>query len=162
MATEAQKRASAKYDKANTKSVLLKFNTTNDADILTMLDEVDNRQGYIKGLIRNDIKGSEDVLSVDSIRRLIQPVVKRYGISRVFLFGSYARGEATPRSDIDLIIEDCSFEGVFDYIKLKEALSKALGKSVDVVERRAVEENTSRSGRRLRSHIERDQVLIYG
>ena len=162
MATEAQKRASAKYDKANTKSVLLKFNTTNDADILTMLDEVDNRQGYIKGLIRNDIKGSEDVLSVDSIRRLIQPVVKRFGISRVFLFGSYARGEATPRSDIDLIIEDCSFEGVFDYIKLKEALSKALGKSVDVVERRAVEENTSRSGRRLRSHIERDQVLIYG
>lgn len=162
MATEAQKRASAKYDKANTKSVLLKFNTTNDADILTMLDEVENRQGYIKELIRNDIKGSGEILSIDSIRRLIQPVIKKFGISKVFLFGSYARGEATPQSDIDLVIEGCNNGSLFDFIDLKDSLSKAVGKSVDVVERRAVEENTSRSGVRFRSHIERDQVLIYG
>ncbi len=162
MATEAQKRASAKYDKANTKSVLLKFNTTNDADILTMLDEVDNRQGYIKELIRKDIKGSGDILSVDSIRRLIQPVIKKFGITKVFLFGSYARGEATPQSDIDLVVEDCNVDNLFDFISLKEALSEALGKSVDVVERRGIEENTSRSGQRFRSRVERDQVLIYG
>ena len=162
MATEAQKRASAKYDKANTKSVLLKFNTTNDADILTMLDEVENRQGYIKELIRNDIRGNGDILSLDSIRRLIQPVIKKFGIRKVFLFGSYARGEATPQSDIDLVIEGCSSGSLFDFIDLKDSLSKAVGKSVDVVERRAVEENTSRSGMRFRSHIERDQVLIYG
>jgi len=162
MATEAQKRASAKYDKANTKSVLLKFNTTNDADILTMLDEVENRQGYIKELIRNDMRGNGEILSIDSIRRLIQPVIKKFGIRKVFLFGSYARGEATPQSDIDLVIEGCNSGSLFDFIDLKESLSRAVGKSVDVVERRAVEENTSRSGMRFRSHIERDQVLIYG
>jgi len=162
MATEAQKRASAKYDKANTKSVLLKFNTTNDADILTMLDEVENRQGYIKELIRNDMRGNGEILSIDSIRRLIQPVIKKFGIRKVFLFGSYARGESTPQSDIDLVIEGCNSGSLFDFIDLKESLSRAVGKSVDVVERRAVEENTSRSGMRFRSHIERDQVLIYG
>ena len=162
MATEAQKRASAKYDKANTRSVLLKFNTTNDADILTMLDEVENRQGYIKMLIRNDIRGTGDVLSIESISRMILPVVKRFGISRVFLFGSYARGEATSQSDVDLVIEGGEFEGLLGFIRLKEALSRSVGKEVDVVERRAVEENTSRSGMRFRSHIERDQVLIYG
>jgi predicted nucleotidyltransferase len=162
MATEAQKRASAKYDKANTRSVLLKFNTTNDADILTMLDEVENRQGYIKGLIRNDIKGSGDILSVDSIRRMILPVVKKFGIDRVFLFGSYARGEATPQSDIDLVIEGGTAEGLLDFIRLKEAMSESVGKNVDIVERRAVEVNISRSGKRFRSHIERDQVLLYG
>jgi hypothetical protein len=53
MATEAQRKASAKYDKEHTKSMLFKFNTTNDADILAKLDEVGNKQGYIKNLIRD-------------------------------------------------------------------------------------------------------------
>ena len=56
MASEAQKRATAKYDAANTKQLKLKLNLTTDKDILAKLDEVDNKQGYIKGLIREDIK----------------------------------------------------------------------------------------------------------
>lgn len=46
----------AKYDKANTKSVVLKLNKKTDADILDKLGKVDNKQGYIKGLIRQDIE----------------------------------------------------------------------------------------------------------
>ena len=56
MATEAQKRANAKYDKANTKQIIMKLNLTTDADILARLDSVENRQGYIKSLIRKDIE----------------------------------------------------------------------------------------------------------
>lgn len=56
MQTEAQKRASMKYDQANTKQINLKLNLTTDADILEKLKEVDNTQGYIKGLIRRDLK----------------------------------------------------------------------------------------------------------
>ena len=55
MTTEAQKKASAKYDNANTKQIKMKLNTTTDADILTKLEEVGNIQGYIKQLIRADI-----------------------------------------------------------------------------------------------------------
>ena len=55
MMTEAQKRAVAKYDKANTKQIKLKLNLKNDKDILSKLDSVDNVQGYIKDLIRADI-----------------------------------------------------------------------------------------------------------
>ena len=55
MATEAQKRASAKYDKNNTKSMLLKFNLKTDADILAHLETVGNKQGFIKELIRASI-----------------------------------------------------------------------------------------------------------
>lgn len=55
-ATEALKKAIRKYDKEHTKQVLLKLNKGTDADILQKLDEVDNKQGYIKGLIRDDIK----------------------------------------------------------------------------------------------------------
>lgn len=55
MTTEAQKRAAAKYDAQNTKVVKMKLNKRTDADILRKLQEVDNKQGYIKNLIRKDI-----------------------------------------------------------------------------------------------------------
>ena len=54
--SEAQKRAQAKYDAANTKQVRLKLNIKTDADILEKLESVPNKQGYIKELIRADIK----------------------------------------------------------------------------------------------------------
>lgn len=56
MVTEAKKRANDKYDKANTKQIKLKLNIRTDEDIIERLDRVDNKQGYIKGLIRKDIK----------------------------------------------------------------------------------------------------------
>lgn len=56
MTTEAQKRAQAKYDKANTTQIILKLNKKTDADILEKLQGVDNRQGYIKELIRQDLE----------------------------------------------------------------------------------------------------------
>lgn len=59
MTTKAQLKAQAKYDKANTKQVMLKLNRTTDADILAKLAEVDNVQGYIKQLIRRDISWRE-------------------------------------------------------------------------------------------------------
>lgn len=55
MATEAQKRANAKYDAANTTKFLIKLNNKTDADIIAVLQTVQNRQGYIKSLIRADI-----------------------------------------------------------------------------------------------------------
>lgn len=55
MTTEAQKRAVAKYDAENTRRIVLKLNKTTDKDVLDRLDTVGNRQGYIKGLIREDI-----------------------------------------------------------------------------------------------------------
>ena len=54
--SEAQKRANAKYDKSNTKMMSLKFNLQTDADILDRLAKVPNKQGYIKELIRKDMK----------------------------------------------------------------------------------------------------------
>lgn len=55
MASKAHIRAQAKYDKANTKGIYLKFNLQTDADILARLEEVENKQGYIKELIREDM-----------------------------------------------------------------------------------------------------------
>lgn len=55
-ASKAQVRASAKYDKANTKQFVIKLNKIYDADIIEKLETVENRQGYIKELILADMK----------------------------------------------------------------------------------------------------------
>ena len=57
MVSEAQKKAVLKYDSINTRAIKLKLNLKTDADILEHLDRIDNKQGYIKSLIRKDIKG---------------------------------------------------------------------------------------------------------
>ena len=56
MASDAQKKASAKYDAANTMQFKIKLNRTTDADIIEHLKRLDNKQGYIKNLILQDIK----------------------------------------------------------------------------------------------------------
>ena len=55
MLTESQKKAQAKYDKANTRQVHLKLNIRTDADVIKALDNAESKQAYIKGLIRSDL-----------------------------------------------------------------------------------------------------------
>ncbi len=54
----SQVKAQAKYDRQNTRQIMFKFNKKTDEDILEKLDTVDNRQGYIKELIRGDLQGN--------------------------------------------------------------------------------------------------------
>lgn len=49
-------KAQKKYNKIKTKSFTFKFNKRTDADIISRLEGVDNKQGYIKELIRKDLK----------------------------------------------------------------------------------------------------------
>ena len=58
MATEAQKRASKKYNNQHTKIINIRLNLATDEDVLVQLDSVENKAGYIKKLIREDIKKS--------------------------------------------------------------------------------------------------------
>lgn len=51
----ARDRAIAKYDAAHTVQIKMKLNRKTDADILKRLEEVENKQGYLKALIRADI-----------------------------------------------------------------------------------------------------------
>ena len=55
MTTQAQKKATAKYDASHTVQITMKLNKGTDADILDKLATVANKQGYIKDLIRRDI-----------------------------------------------------------------------------------------------------------
>ena len=74
--TEAQIKASAKYDANNTKLIPIKLNLKTDADILEWMDQQSNRQGAIKELIRKAIKGENLV-----------PVIEKKIVDGEFLEG---------------------------------------------------------------------------
>ena len=160
MVTKAQMEAQRRYDKKNTRSVLFKFNLANDADILAKLDDVENRQGYVKNLIREDIRGNRSVLSVDAMRYLVKPVAIKNHLRAVYLFGSYARGEAGQDSDIDIMV-DGSIQSVSDYFSLSQQLEELFGKKVDLVVADTAFSDSSRAGKRFLSHFERDKVVLY-
>ncbi|MEE1275063.1 MAG: nucleotidyltransferase domain-containing protein [Olegusella sp.] len=75
-----------------------------------------------------------DVFTIEELARLVDPILQRYGASGASLFGSYARGEATPDSDIDLIVLGGPTFDRRDVFSIAEDLYEEAGKPVDVYE----------------------------
>jgi len=59
-------------------------------------------------------------------------LAERYNVKSLALFGSIARGEARPNSDIDLLVEFSRPVGLFQFIGLQQYLESLLGRSVDL------------------------------
>ena len=70
--------------------------------------------------------------TLDEIREIVSKLAAQYGAKRVYLFGSYARGDMTDSSDIDLRIDKGSIKG-FQLAGLLLDLEDSLGRSVDLV-----------------------------
>jgi len=96
----------------------------------------------------------EKPYTISDIQRLIQPIATRYGVERIFLFGSYARGDVTPTSDIDLFIDKGAIRGYFKLAGFHRDIEEALGMSVDILTTGSVDED-------FLSHITKDEVVIY-
>ena len=75
------------------------------------------------------------VYSIRQIAALIAPVAQKYGLRAVYLFGSYARGEAREDSDIDLIVDTTgtALKSLFGLGALYCDLEQALGKKIDMI-----------------------------
>jgi uncharacterized protein len=71
-----------------------------------------------------------DALSVLSSR---QSELKQFGVKSLAIFGSVARDEARPDSDIDILVEFGQTVGLFEFVRLKEYLEQLLGCTVDLV-----------------------------
>ena len=71
--------------------------------------------------------------AIKQIKERILPVLRKNGINEVYLFGSYARGEATINSDVDIYCESGGILSLTDHVRLEDELAKALGKDVDVI-----------------------------
>lgn len=79
---------------------------------------------------------------LDEIRRILREhkaeLAVKYGVRRIAVFGSYVRGEATPESDLDLLVEFTTPPGFLKFLELERYLSELLGVKVELVTRDAL------------------------
>lgn len=120
----------SKYNKNNYKMYQFRVKR-NDDDLINKLDSVNNRNQYISSLIRKDI--NPEVLTIKEIKNRIKPVMLRHQVKDVYLFGSYARGEANSNSDVDIYCDSGDIDTLFKEVDFCEELKQALNKEVDVV-----------------------------
>ncbi len=73
-------------------------------------------------------------ISIDEIKRKTIPILKRYGVKRAALFGSYVRGEVRENSDIDILVEIEKDISLLDFVGLKLEIEEVLGRKIDLVE----------------------------
>ncbi|MBQ9566417.1 MAG: nucleotidyltransferase domain-containing protein [Synergistaceae bacterium] len=95
------------------------------------------------------------VLQLDEIRDTVSELGRKYGLERAYLFGSYARGEATPESDVDIRIDSGQLRGLFALSGLRLALVDRLGREVDLL-------TTDSLDAKFLKRIEPEEVLLYG
>ena len=100
-------------------------------EVINKLNNVPNKNKYIVSLIENNINPS--VLTLKQIKTRILPIMAKHNIREVFLFGSYARGEATNKSDVDIYCESGDIRTLIDQGFFEDELKEALGKEVDIV-----------------------------
>jgi len=90
---------------------------------------------------------------MENVREQVLPTLRRYGVRRAAVFGSYARGQQTVESDLDILVEFESGRSLFDLSGLRIELSDILGRTADVVTYGSLHP-------RLREAVLREQVPI--
>jgi predicted nucleotidyltransferase len=104
----------------------------------------------------------ECVYTLDEIAERIAPVAKKYNIPKVYIFGSYARGEANPDSDVDLMIEVGTLHGL-EVISALEEFQNVLKKPVDLITTRSLtQERTQDYSKIFIENLEKEKRVIYG
>lgn len=97
---------------------------------------------------------SEKVYSLDEIRNIAAPIAARHGVAALYLFGSYARGEATPESDLDFRIEKGRIQSLFQLTGFEMDLEESFDKPLDVLTTQMLSDQFLRD-------IQPEEVLIY-
>jgi predicted nucleotidyltransferase len=99
------------------------------------------------------VRSSPTIDEITARRDEILALASTYGASNVRIFGSVARGEATPDSDVDLLVTYASDVSLFDVAGLYVALEELLNRHVDIVDDRAIKPY-------MRASILRDAVSL--
>lgn len=94
------------------------------------------------------------IYSIEEIKRLVSPIAQKYGVENVFLFGSYARGEATCESDIDLRIDKGRLKGLIMLGAMYSDLEDCFDKELDLLTTGSLENDFLQK-------ISNEEVLVY-
>ena len=91
---------------------------------------------------------------IDNIRSIVVPIAKKYGVARVYLFGSVARGEANENSDVDLRIDSGDIKSLFALSGFYADIEDALGKPIDVLTTKSLSTD-------FLNEIKNEEILLY-
>lgn len=93
------------------------------------------------------------IYNLDEIKNIVVPLVKEYGVAKISLFGSYAKGKATDDSDLDFIIDKGDLMGL-QYFSLLKELEAAFDCDIDLI-------TTGFSNKEFLNKIHNEEVLLY-
>lgn len=104
------------------------------------------------------------IFTVDELKKKIEPIAKKYELRAVYLFGSYARNDATDNSDVDILIdrEGSKIKGMFDMGGLYNDLRDSVGKEIDLVTIQTLEQkSTNRRTPLFIKNVQTERIKIY-
>ena len=103
------------------------------------------------------------IYTLDEIKKRVFPIIQKYNIPAMYLFGSYARGEATEESDLDFLV-DTTGTNLTSLLALGELycdLEEVFHKDIDLITVRACLENVvTESDRSFRDTVMRERVKL--
>ena len=85
---------------------------------------------------------NNNIFTIRDIQNLVKPIAEKYGVKEIYLFGSYARGEANESSDLDFLVFGGDVFKLTLIFSLAEDLREVLKKDVDVFEINEINENS--------------------
>jgi len=91
----------------------------------------------------------------NEINKNIISYLRPYNPERIGIFGSFAREEQSPTSDIDILVRFRSTISILDLVRIHRELSKILGRKIDLVTEASLKND------RLKSYIFKDLKVIY-
>ncbi|WP_429247458.1 nucleotidyltransferase family protein [Lactococcus lactis subsp. lactis] len=100
------------------------------------------------------------VLSMKEIVEKIRPIIKEYQIPEVWIFGSYARNEASENSDIDLVVNSSDIDDYTFLFDLEEKIEKVLNRSVDIIEEETLYNNRTPQRERFNTSVRNEMFKL--
>lgn len=102
------------------------------------------------------------VYTLEEIKEKVYPIAEKYALKSVYLFGSYARGEADEASDVDLVVEFLSPDWTAKtWFRLEEDLETSFIEGVDVLEISDMMTERSFVSKLVNENFQRDKRVIY-
>ena len=105
------------------------------------------------------------VYTIEEIKERVAPVAKKYNLKAVYLFGSYARGEAGDDSDVDLLIDRTGSDvsSLLDMGGLYNDMEESVGKEIDMMTTQTLEqERTKQRFPEMVKTITDERIAVYG
>ncbi|MCL2607166.1 MAG: nucleotidyltransferase domain-containing protein [Methanomassiliicoccaceae archaeon] len=78
-------------------------------------------------------------LSIEELKQAVKPIAEKYGVNKIYLFGSVARGDHNENSDYDFCIEAGRIRTLLELSGFFIALKEVVGNEIDIVEKEELE-----------------------